>query len=106
KSARVESPRATGLSSVAYASGFMETHLLTGERNISPQFHRILTFQTVVKITASAETTRWWSLPVRLHKGINEARYEQAGVTLHSSNIGDRNISPQFHRILTFQTGM
>ncbi len=40
KSARVESPRATGLSSVAFASGFMETHLLTGERNISPQSHR------------------------------------------------------------------
>jgi len=46
KSARVESPRATGLSSVAFASGGMETHLLTGERNISLQSHRILTFQT------------------------------------------------------------
>ncbi|MEG0057788.1 hypothetical protein, partial [Hafnia sp.] len=40
KSARVESPRATGLSSVAFASGAMETHLLTGERNISPQPHK------------------------------------------------------------------
>ncbi len=46
KSARVESPRATGLSSVAFASGVMDTHLLTGERNISLQSHRILTFQT------------------------------------------------------------
>jgi len=36
KSARVESPRATGLSSVAFASGAMETHVLTGERNITP----------------------------------------------------------------------
>ncbi|WP_302789299.1 hypothetical protein, partial [Hafnia paralvei] len=40
-SARVESPRATGLSSVAFANGLMETHLLTGERNITPQSHRI-----------------------------------------------------------------
>ncbi|WP_314348155.1 hypothetical protein, partial [Hafnia paralvei] len=37
---RVESPRATGLSSVAFASGFMETHLLTGERNISQLLHK------------------------------------------------------------------
>ncbi|MEG1110977.1 MAG: hypothetical protein RSE65_09700, partial [Hafnia sp.] len=43
---RVESPRATGLSSVAFASGFMETRLLTGERNISLQPHRGLAFQT------------------------------------------------------------
>ncbi|RDA72056.1 hypothetical protein DVH10_01725, partial [Hafnia paralvei] len=53
KSARVESPRATGLSSVAFASGAMETHLLTGERNISQQSHRISTFQTGAKMAAS-----------------------------------------------------
>ncbi len=47
KSARVESPRATGLSSVAFASGVMETHLLTGERNISLQSQRLLTLQTL-----------------------------------------------------------
>ncbi|EPC06814.1 hypothetical protein HMPREF0864_04822 [Enterobacteriaceae bacterium 9_2_54FAA] len=40
KSARVESPRATGLSSVAFASGSMETHVLTGERNISLRPHK------------------------------------------------------------------
>ncbi|MEG2041416.1 MAG: hypothetical protein RR068_09940, partial [Hafnia sp.] len=42
KSARVESPRATGLSSVAFASGFMETHLLTGERNLTQLLHKRL----------------------------------------------------------------
>ena len=50
KSARVESPRATGLSSVAFASGVMETHLLTGERNISPLSHRILTLYISARI--------------------------------------------------------
>ena len=35
KSARVESPRATGLSSDAYASGFIETQILVGGRNLS-----------------------------------------------------------------------
>ncbi len=39
KSARIEGARWRP-SSVAFASGFMETHLLTGERNISPQSHR------------------------------------------------------------------
>ncbi|WP_302796504.1 hypothetical protein, partial [Hafnia paralvei] len=37
-----ESPRATGLSSVAFASGFMETHLLTGERNLTQLLHKRL----------------------------------------------------------------
>ncbi|MEG0421452.1 MAG: hypothetical protein RR589_11210, partial [Hafnia sp.] len=40
KSARVESPRATGLSSVAFASSLMETQILTGERNISLKPHK------------------------------------------------------------------
>ncbi|MEG1654275.1 MAG: hypothetical protein RR390_12355, partial [Hafnia sp.] len=39
KSARIEGARWRP-SSVAFASGFMETHLLTGERNISPQPHK------------------------------------------------------------------
>ena len=60
KSARIEGARAVELrpSSVAFASGLMETHLLTGERNISPQSHRGLAF------------------PVRLYSSTNEARYE------------------------------
>ncbi|MGB2535882.1 hypothetical protein [Hafnia paralvei] len=45
-----ESPRATGLSSVAFGSGVMETHLLTGERNLSLQSHRGLALQTVAEI--------------------------------------------------------
>uniref|UniRef100_UPI001C113495 hypothetical protein n=1 Tax=Hafnia alvei TaxID=569 RepID=UPI001C113495 len=43
-------PRATGLSSVAFGCGVMETHLLTGERNLSLQSHRGLAFQTGAKI--------------------------------------------------------
>ncbi|WP_185922383.1 hypothetical protein [Hafnia paralvei] len=45
-----ESPRATGLSSVAFGSGVMETHVLTGERNLSLQSHRGLALQTVAEI--------------------------------------------------------
>ncbi|WP_043495871.1 hypothetical protein, partial [Hafnia alvei] len=35
KSARVESPGATGLSSDAYANGFIEMQMLTGVRNLT-----------------------------------------------------------------------
>ena len=35
KSARVESPRATGLSSDAYANGFIEMRMVTGVRNLT-----------------------------------------------------------------------
>ena len=117
KSARVESPRATGLSSVAFASGVMETHLLIGERNISLQSHRILTFPNRSGNGVSDKSARvqrpragglctyaFTHVPMKL--GIDwRAEYYTMLAEWSSQTeathllTGERNISPQSHRI-------
>ncbi|MCK2181569.1 hypothetical protein MUN35_17895, partial [Hafnia paralvei] len=88
-------PRATGLSSVAFASGFMETHLLTGERNISLQSHRRLAFQTGAEMASRIKSARVESPRAT---GLSSVAFGSGVMETHVLT-GERNISPQSHRI-------